>query len=59
MKTYGFLFWAYNVIWGGLAIWLFLLLRSLRRLDARMDRVEREIREPVAGPGAPAPPAGG
>ncbi len=63
MKSYWFLFWAYNVIWAGLAIWLFVLLRSLRRLDARMDRVEREVGEPAResapAEGRPAPPAGG
>lgn len=42
MKSYAFLFWAYNVIWAGLAAWLLLLILRLRRLERRLAAVERE-----------------
>jgi len=42
VKSYAFLFWAYNVIWAGLAAWLLLLILRLRRLERRLAAVERE-----------------
>ena len=49
MKSYAFLFWAYNVIWTGLAAYLLFLILRLRRVDRRLDSVERELRERVGG----------
>ena len=49
MKSYAFLFWAYNVIWTGLAAYLLFLIMRLRRVDRRLDSVERELRERVGG----------
>ncbi len=43
MKTYWFLFWAYNVIWAGLAVFCLLLILRLRRVSRRLDGVESEI----------------
>ena len=45
MKSYAFLFWAYNVIWIGLAAYLFYLLARLRRVDRRLDNVERALEQ--------------
>jgi CcmD family protein len=42
VKTYAFLFWAYNVIWLGLALYLLRLTLQLRRADRRLDDLERE-----------------
>jgi len=49
LKSYAFLFWAYNVIWAGLAGYLLFLLLRLRRVDRRLDSVERELRERADG----------
>lgn len=43
MKSYAFLFWAYNVIWLGIAFYMLLLFTRIRRVDRRLDDVEREI----------------
>jgi len=43
VKSYAFLFWAYNVIWLVLAGYLLFLMLRLRRLDDRLARLEREI----------------
>ncbi len=43
MKTYWFLFWAYNVIWAGLAAFCLLLILRLRRVGRRLDGLEDEI----------------
>lgn len=43
MKSYEFLFWAYNVIWLGIAGYLLLLVLRMRRMDQRLNRVEREL----------------
>jgi CcmD family protein len=45
MKNYEFLFWAYNVIWIGIASYLLLLFLRIRRVDRRLDGVERELSE--------------
>ena len=37
MKSYSFLFWAYNVVWIGLAAYLFFLLQRMRRVDRRIE----------------------
>ena len=44
MKSYAFLFWAYNVIWAALAGFLLLLILRLRRVDRRLDGVEKSVR---------------
>ncbi len=43
MKSYVFLFWAYNAIWLGLAGYLFFLLQRLRRVERSLDGVERAL----------------
>jgi hypothetical protein len=43
LKSYEFLFWAYNVIWAGMAAYLILLLLRLGRVGRRLDLLEREI----------------
>lgn len=49
MKSYAFLFWAYNVVWAGLAAWVAWLLLRLGRIDRRLQSLERELgREPGA-----------
>jgi hypothetical protein len=43
VKSYAFLFWAYNVIWLVLALYLFSMMLRLRRLGDRLARLEREL----------------
>jgi len=43
VKSYDFLFWAYNVIWAGIAVFLLFTLLKVRRAEQRLDRVEREL----------------
>jgi len=50
MKSYSFLFWAYNVVWIGIAAYVAFLFLRLRSLDGRLDRLERRI-ERGAGEG--------
>lgn len=45
MKSYAFLFWAYNAIWLALAGYLLFLLLRLARVGRRVEEVERELRE--------------
>jgi CcmD family protein len=42
VKSYAFLFWAYNVVWIGIAGYLLCLGFRLRRIDRRLDNLERE-----------------
>jgi len=44
LKSYAFLFWAYNVIWAGVAAYLLFLLLRLGRITRRLDTLESEIR---------------
>ena len=44
MKSYAFLFWAYNVIWLGLAAYLLFLFLRIGRVTRRLDGIERELR---------------
>ena len=44
MKSYAFLFWAYNVIWAGLALYLLMLGLKLERIGRRLDGLEQELR---------------
>lgn len=43
MKSYSFLFWAYNVVWLGLVAYVMFLFLRLRRASRRLDNVEREL----------------
>ena len=43
MKSYTFLFWAYNVVWLGLAGYLLMLFTRVRRVDRRLEGLEREL----------------
>ena len=43
MKTYSFLFWAYNVVWIGIAAYVATLLVRMGRLSSRLDRLERRL----------------
>jgi len=45
VKSYAFLFWAYNVIWIGIAAYMLLLFLRIRRVDRRLESVERAIAE--------------
>ncbi len=40
MKNFSFLFWAYNVIWAGLALFLVVTWRRLSQAERRLDRLE-------------------
>ena len=42
MKSYGFLFWAYAVVWLGLAGYLFYLFRRIRKVEERIRRLDDE-----------------
>ena len=41
MKSYVFLFWAYNAIWIGLAGYLLFLMLRMGRIEKSLDAVER------------------
>ncbi len=43
MKSYDFLFWAYNIIWLALAGYLLFTFLRLRRVESRLDGLEREM----------------
>ena len=43
MNSYAFLFWAYNVVWIGLAGYMLWMVGRLRRLDGRLASLEREL----------------
>jgi len=43
VKSYSFLFWAYNVVWIGLAAYVTWLLVRLKRTSERIDRLEKKI----------------
>jgi CcmD family protein len=46
MKNYEFLFWAYNIIWLGLAGFLAYILLRMRKTAQRLERIERELERP-------------
>ncbi len=53
MKSYAFLFWAYNVIWIALAGYLLFMMVRLGRVARRLDAVERALdRDAGAGQGS-------
>jgi CcmD family protein len=43
VKSYDFLFWAYNVIWLVIAGYLLMMMLRMKRLDKRLGRLEREL----------------
>jgi CcmD family protein len=43
LKSYAFLFWAYNVVWAGIAVYLLLLFSRLRRVQRRLEDLEAAI----------------
>jgi CcmD family protein len=45
VKSYAFLFWAYNVIWLALSGFLFFVLVRLGRTARRLDRIEQALRD--------------
>jgi CcmD family protein len=45
MKNYGFLFWAYAVIWIGIAAYVAFLGVRLRKVADRLDRLEGAARD--------------
>ena len=44
MNSYPFLFWAYNVIWLSLAGYLLHILLRVRKVDRRLDDLERRLK---------------
>jgi CcmD family protein len=42
MKNFGFLFWAYNVVWAGLAVFLIATWTRLGRAERRLENLERD-----------------
>jgi hypothetical protein len=42
MKNFSFLFWAYNVIWAGLALFLVVTWRRLTLAERRLARMEND-----------------
>jgi hypothetical protein len=49
VKSYAFLFWAYNVIWLVLAGYLLSVMLRVRRLSDRLARLERELERDSRG----------
>jgi len=43
VKSYAFLFWAYNVIWIGIAGYVWLVFARVRRLDRQLTELESEL----------------
>ncbi len=43
MKSYSFLFWAYNLVWLGIAAYVWLVLARVRRVDRQLTAIEREL----------------
>jgi len=43
VKSYEFLFWAYNVIWACLSGFLLFLIMRLKHMDRRLDSVEKAM----------------
>lgn len=43
MKSYSFLFWAYNVVWILIAAYVGFLLVRIRTLGSQLDRLERRL----------------
>ena len=45
MKNYEFLFWAYNIVWLGIAGYMLFVFTRMKRLDRRLEGLEREVTE--------------
>ncbi|MDX1389681.1 MAG: CcmD family protein [Acidobacteriota bacterium] len=45
MKNYEFLFWAYAVIWAGLAAFIGFAIYRLEKVGRRVERLERAVRD--------------
>ena len=45
MKNYEFLFWAYAVIWAGLGAFIAFVIFRLGKVDRRVARLERSVRD--------------
>ena len=43
MKNYAFLFWAYNIVWLGIAGYMLFVFLRMKRLDRRLEGLEREV----------------
>lgn len=43
MKSYWFLFWAYNVVWVGLIVYVLFLAGRLGKATRRLDQIERRL----------------
>ncbi len=43
MRSYDFLFWAYNIIWAALAGYILMTFLRVRRVESRLDGLEREM----------------
>jgi len=43
VKSYWFLFWAYNVIWLAISGFLLMAFLRVRRIDRRLDGIERQL----------------
>lgn len=43
MKGYGFLFWAYAVVWAGIVGYLVFLVVRLRKTEDRLGRIESQL----------------
>lgn len=49
MKTYNFLFWAYNLIWLGLAAFIWIVFQRIRRVDRRLDGLQQRLESRDSG----------
>ena len=43
MKSYAFLFWAYNAIWLGIVGYVVFIVLRLRKLDRKIDRISASL----------------
>lgn len=43
MRSYDFLFWAYNIIWLAVAGYILMTFLRVRRVETRIDALEREM----------------
>jgi len=43
LKSYEFLFWAYNIIWAAIAGYILMTFLRVRRVESRLDGLEREL----------------
>jgi CcmD family protein len=45
MKSYDFLFWGYLVVWAGLAVYFFALMRKVGNVARRLDALEARSKQ--------------